>query len=486
MGIVFKQSFNNTIVTFFGFGVGAVNTLFLYTHFLSDAYYGLVGVILSTAALLMPIMAFGVANTLIKYYSSYKSEQEKNRFLSFMLILPLLGILPLWFFAIFANEQISTFLSHKNTIVKGYEWYIFIVGVAMAYFEVFNAWVKVQLKSVFGNFLKEVFVRVGVSILLCLLYVEVINVTAFLYYLVGLYLLRLLVMIWYAFVIKSPNFVFKLPSNFKNVLSYSFLIILGGSTAIVLTEIDKFMINQYIAIENVAYYSVAVFIATVIAVPSRSMHQITYPLTASLYNKRDFVGLKSLYKKTSINLFSMACLLFLLITLNLSDLLSLLPNSYYGGFIVVFLIGLARVFDALLGNNNAILYSSDYYKTVLYMGVFLAIATICLNLWLLPIYGIIGAAMATLIAISLYNIVKILFVWRVFKMHPFKKETLIILLSSTLIGIGLYYVPIPFNGVLNIFIRSVITLLVFTFCLYKFHISEDISMLIKKYVLRFL
>jgi O-antigen/teichoic acid export membrane protein len=58
---------------------------------------------------------------------------------------------------------------------------------------------------------------------------------------------------------------------------YTFFIILSGSVATLLLDIDKLMLNQYIKIENIAYYSVATYIALVISVPSRAMHQIVYP-----------------------------------------------------------------------------------------------------------------------------------------------------------------------------------------------------------------
>ena len=51
MGIVLKQSFQNTIITFIGFAFGAVNTLFLYTNILQPEYYGLVMFILATSAI---------------------------------------------------------------------------------------------------------------------------------------------------------------------------------------------------------------------------------------------------------------------------------------------------------------------------------------------------------------------------------------------------------------------------------------------------
>ena len=44
------------VITYLGFGLGAVNTLFLYTNFISDTYYGLVAFILSTANVMMPFV----------------------------------------------------------------------------------------------------------------------------------------------------------------------------------------------------------------------------------------------------------------------------------------------------------------------------------------------------------------------------------------------------------------------------------------------
>ena len=82
MGIVFKQSLKNTLITYLGFGIGAVNHLFLFTRFLTAEYFGLVTVILSASAVLMPIMAFGVPNTLVKYYTSFKDSKQLNAFLT--------------------------------------------------------------------------------------------------------------------------------------------------------------------------------------------------------------------------------------------------------------------------------------------------------------------------------------------------------------------------------------------------------------------
>ncbi|MGB7395430.1 MAG: lipopolysaccharide biosynthesis protein [Pricia sp.] len=480
MGVVFKQSLNNTIVTYLGFGVGAVNVLFLYTNFMSDEYYGLVNVVLSASTVLMPILAFGVPNTLIKFYSSFKDQKTTDGFLTLMLFLPLVLIVPIAGLTWAAHETIGHFLSQENPIVQNYVWPIFWIGMAMAYFEVFYAWARVRMKSVFGNFMKEVFSRVGVTLLLFLLYFELIVIETFIPIAVGIYLLRTLIMSAYAFRARMPKFVFEFPKNTRNILVYTTLIIMGGSAAVVLLEIDKVMINQFIKIENVAYYSVAGFIAMVIAVPSRSMHQITYPLTAELLNKKDKPALKALYQRSSLTLFIVSGLLFILILLNLNDLYELLPEAYRDGFIIFVWLGLAKVYDALLGNNNSILYNSDYYRAVLLMGVLLAVLTILFNLWLIPRFGLDGAAIASFSAFFIYNSIKLGYVRLKFGIHPFTSETLKVILLLALIGLPLYFFDFPFHPIINIALKGILICVFYVIILYRFKISEDVFGLIFK------
>ncbi len=483
MGIVLKQSLKNMVITYLGFAFGAINTLFLYTRILPDKYFGLVTFILASGAILMPMMAFGVHNTMVKFYSSYK-DSEKDGFLALMLLIPLLGIVPLAIVLYFFNEELGGLVSTVNPMVQNYLWYVFFVGLAMAYFEVFYAWCKVHLKSVFGNFMKEVFGRIGVSLLLILLYFEVISLDAFFKMLVGLYLLRTVIIKLYAYSIRFPKFIIRFPTNTREILIYSFLIILGGSAALILLEIDKVMLNQFIAIENVAYYGVAVYIATVIIVPSRAMHQITYPLTAELLNKGDHFGLEALYKKTSLTLFIASGILFVLIVLNLDDLYQLLPESYRNGFTIVFLIGLAKVFDSLLGNNNSILYNSKYYKTVLVFGICLALATIVLNLILIPRLGMDGAALASFISIFIFNMVKMIYVKLKFGCLPFTSATFKVFATLLLIAVLFQVLQFPFHPLLNIGLKSMLIIAMYLGILYRFEISEDVSGVLAKWLKR--
>ncbi len=479
MGIVLKQSFRNTIITFIGFAFGAVNTLFLYTNILRPSYYGLVTFILATGAILMPLFAFGAHNTLVKFYSA-QDEGTKNSFLTLVVLSPLLILIPAagltWVF----YDSIAAFLSRKNGIVVDYVWYFFLVGFAMAYFEVFYAWSKVHLKSVFGNFMKEVFGRVCISILLVLLYLQMISLPLFLKGIVAVYLLRTAIMKVYAYRLRRLKLDFDFPKSYKVILQYGMLMVLGGSVALILIEIDKFMINQYIAIDNVAYYGVAVYIATVISVPNRAMNQITYPMTAEYLNQDNHFELEHLYKKTALTSFIASGLLFILIITNIEALYLMIPEAYRNGFVIVFMIGMAKVFDAFLGNINAILYYSRFYRTVLVFGIFLALFTILLNLWLIPLFGIEGAALASFSSIFIFNLIKMIFVKLKFGIVPYTNSTFKVFVLLVLFGVLFGQITFHFHPILNIVLKTILIVVPYFGLLYRFQVSEDLSDLIKK------
>lgn len=482
MGIVVNQSLRNTVTTYLGFGIGAVNTLFLYTNFITDEYYGLVAYILSAANIMMPLVAFGAHNTIVKFYTSFKTKNSLNSFLTFMLFLPLLLSIPLAVVGYIAYDMIADVLSQKNEIVRGYLWYIFITALSMAYFEVFYAWMKVQMQTVFGNFMKEVFHRVGAMVLLFTIFFKWITIDQFLMGIVGVYVVRAFVMMVYAFGKRLPVFKFNKIDKLNSILKYTSLIIIAGSISTIILDIDKFMLNNYLDIETIAYYSVAVFIATVIAVPQRAMHQILLPLTAKFLNENNNLELKDLYQRSSLTLYVVSGFIFLLIISNINALYEIIPPEFSGGLIVVFLISIAKLYDNLLGNNNAILFNSDYYRVVLFFGVILAILAIILNLILIPRYGINGSALATFIAIIVYNSIKIYFVKAKFNMLPFTSETLKLTIVLIVLVFGFYFWEFPFNPYVNITLKSLALGILYTVIIYKFNISEDISEVLEKYL----
>jgi O-antigen/teichoic acid export membrane protein len=475
MGIVLNQSLKNTIITYIGFGIGGISTLFLFPPILGKTFYGLSNYILSCANVIMPLFAIGMQNTLVKFYSQCKTEKERNEFLSFTVLFPVLLIVLILLIGLFFYDEISFFVTKKNPIVKDFIWLIPFIGICMAYFEIFYAWSRVHMHSVFGNFIKEVGLRLFSLIALLGIYFKWITVVDFIYLTAGIYFVAFLVTMFYAFRIKKPVFQFTIPHNVKAILEYTSYIILSGSVANLLLDGDKIMLNQYMEIGNIAFYSVATYIALVISVPSRAMHQIVYPITAKLMHENKHDQLNDLYKKTSINLQIVGGFVMLCIFVNINQLYEMMPKEYGGGITVVFMIGVSKYFDLILGNNNAIIFNSKYYRAVLFLGVGLVVLTVILNMIFIPLYGIIGSAFATLLSITCYSVAKLLFVVKRMNLYPFTKETLHSIGITVVVFLLFYFWRFPINPLIAIGLKSILVTIVYVFINYRFVISPEIN-----------
>lgn len=483
MGIVVKQSSINTVIIFLAFAIGGINTLFLYTSFLEPKYYGLVVFLLSASNLLMPITAFGVHHTIIKFFSSYKTKKEKDIFLLFVVVLPLFVAIPIGLIGSFFFKEIAGFLAVKNSLIKDYVPIIYWVAIATAYFEVFYSWARVQLQSVFGNAVKELYHRISTMLLLILLGMNIIDVHLFIWLVAASYLIRLLLMIWYAISIYKPKLTFEVPENYKEVLQFCVYIILAGSASVILLDIDKVMIPRKEAIELAAYYTVGVFIASVVEAPNRAMTQILQPLTSKAIQENNWKEVKSLYKRSSINLLLICGLFFLLINCNIEELYKLVPKKEYAkGIYIVLMVSFAKLFLTSLGNSTDIISNSKFYKFLLPYGILMALAVMFLNNELISIYGMNGAAIATLIVVLFFNIIKVFYVNYRFKMQPYSVKSIVLFLLLILFFFGFYFWNFSFHPIINILLKSALISVLYLFLIFKLKISSEINNLAIKYL----
>jgi O-antigen/teichoic acid export membrane protein len=244
------------------------------------------------------------------------------------------------------------------------------------------------------------------------------------------------------------------------------------------------MINMYLDLDQVAYYTVAVFIATLVAVPFRAMHQITLPITAQLIANKDLKGLSDLYKKSSLNLSIVTALILILLLVNIDNLYLLIPEAYSQAIFVVYLLGISKFLDASLGINNAIINNSPYYAYVLGFGVILAILTVLFNMWLLPIYGIVGAAYASLFALFIYNVLKLVLVMINYKMQPYSYKTILVVVLTVIIYLTVTNMSSASNNYIDMLLKSFVTLFVFVGISYKMNLSSSFNHLIDRILRR--
>ena len=482
MSIVVKQSFFNLITIGIAFIIGAVNTLYLYPTFLGSKLQGLVIALLAISNLIQPFLSFGTQHAVIRFYSRYKSKKEKDAVLTLSLIIPFIVtiiVIPIFYLY---YEQIKNILFQSENTLSKYAYVILFIAVSTSFFEIFYSWVRVKLKSVFGNFLKELYPRLLITSLLILYTLDFLNFESFILFLISGYYLRLLIVMIYSFIINKPKISFSFKKDFKEIFRYSFLILLSGAASSIILDIDKSMLSAILTVENVAYYSVAIFIAAVIEIPGRAMFQILSPIVAEVINKNNKKKLKYLLKKSSTNLVLVSSLFFLIINLNINDFYEMINQEGYSmGIPIVIIVSFAKLYSMSIGCINNIITNSKYYYFIFWFSIISSVLAVVLNLYLIQDYGIIGAAYATFLVILIMNSLKLYLVKSKFKIHPYSYDTLKIVILTTSIYVIFYNLKLTFEPVISIAVKSILIVILYTLAAYIFKLSDDVNIFFDKF-----
>jgi hypothetical protein len=198
-----KSVSKNTVITYIGFGIGAINTIYLYPFFLG-ATYCINNYILS-ASIVMPLFAFGMQNSLVKFFSQCKTDRGGSGFTLQFYCRFYCRFLYCWLGCIFWWYLI--YLSQK-TNSEGVLWLIPFTGLCMAYFEIFYAWESPCILFLV-ILLKKLFYALFIIALIGV-YFKWITVIEFVYVTAGIYFLAFIVTMLYAFILK-PEFNSQFP-----------------------------------------------------------------------------------------------------------------------------------------------------------------------------------------------------------------------------------------------------------------------------------
>ncbi len=482
MGIVVRQSFLNLISIGIAFFIGAFNTLYLYPTFLGSKFQGLVIALLAISNLIQPFISFGTQHAVIRYYSKYNRKSDKDGLLTLSILIPLVIVLlfvPV-FFAYY--DQIRQYLFQSDQSLSKYSFVILFIAISTSFFEVFFSWLRVKLKSVFGNFLKELYPRLLIALLLITYSIGLLDFENFILCLIYGYYLRLLIVIVYSLYINKPKFNLNFKNNFNEIFKYCLLIFLSGAASSIILDIDKSMLSSILTVENVAYYSVAIFIAAVIEIPGRAMFQILSPVVANAINKNQMKKLEDLLKKSSTNLVLVASLFFLLINLNIDDFYNMLNQDGYSiGIPIVIIVSFGKLYSMSIGCINNIISNSKYYYYTFWFSLFSSVLAVILNIYLIIEFGITGAAYATLIVLAIMNTLKIYLVKVKFKIHPYSRDTIKIIILSVLTYFIFSNLQLGFQPVINIIVKSSLILILYTLSAYIFKLSDDVNIFIDKF-----
>jgi len=491
MGIVIRQSIKTTAVSYIGFAIGYVNSLFLFPLVLSKEQIGLTRLLISVSFLFATFASLGSGNIPIRFFPYFRDEKKQhNGILAFVLSIGMIGFFLFVIVFLLLKDVIFNIYSKNSPLLLDYYFYFIPFTLIVVLTTIFESYLIVQQKPILPALVREILMRLLLMVGLTAIYFGFFSFNTFATSIIIYYALGLLILVLY---IKKEKVLFLKPNlqivkspHLKEMIKYAAYIIFGTASATIIGNIDSLMLSAYSGLGSAGIYTIAFFIAAVIEIPKRSISQVVIPIVSQANKDGDIPKLKELYQKTSLNQLIIGGLIFLGIWCNIDNIFKLIPNGeiYAPGKWVVFYIGLSKLFDMATGVNQEIVGTSKYYKIDLLFYIFLAVIAVITNLIFIPKFGITGAAMASAISIFLFNTIRFFFLLYVFRIQPFSLSTLKVLAVFVLTFLISYLVSPFHNFILDIFLRSLLIIILFGGLVLLMNVSEDVKKVVEAIIKR--
>jgi O-antigen/teichoic acid export membrane protein len=151
--------------------------------------------------------------------------------------------------------------------------------------------------------------------------------------------------------------------------------------------------------------------------------------------------------------------------------------EYALGINIIIYIAIAQFVDAFTSVNTEILSSSNLYRYQTFFIFLMIVLVVGLNYLLIPLYGIKGAAISTMISLSTINIFRTIFIWVRFKIHPFERKNMLVFSLLTIVYVISFFLNevIVLSPILKFLLMMVIISSLYWSFVFKLKLSEDIN-----------
>ena len=380
---------------------------------------------------------------------------------------------------IFLKPYIIEQAEGDSSLFDTYFFYVVPLIFFSLFFMLFDTYYRALYDAVKGIVAKEVIQRVLILAVIVLYFFGIIDFhTAVILYCIALISPTILL---FVSLVNSGQFTVKPDFDFidkrlsREIFSVGFFGIIASFSGVLVLNIDVIMVNHMLGLKAAGIYTITFFFGTLVLVPLRTMGKISSVVIADAWKNNDRETINSIYRKSSLSLSVIGILLFIGIWGNIDNVFYIIKEDYLPGKMVILYIGIANLFDIALGVSPHIIVNSRYYKYMSYILLGFAIILVLSNWILIPVYGIVGAAIASLISKFIINLVKFIFLYRKFGFQPFTTKFLFLIIIGFLTYWASTLVPPFSNFIIDIIIRSIVILILFMIPVYFLNISEDIN-----------
>ncbi len=205
------------------------------------------------------------------------------------------------------------------------------------------------------------------------------------------------------------------PTKTKQILQISLPMMITTAMALIVTQTDILMLGAMSTVEEVGIYAIAMKLAMLTTFILTSVNVVIAPKISELYYSGQLDELKKLIKKITRLIFFTSLPIILILILFGNYILLLFGEEFVVGYTAMVLLLLGQSISIMSGPTEFFLNMTGYQKSLNYITIFSAFLNILLNYILIPIYGLIGAAFASMISLILMKLIIVLYIKVEFK-----------------------------------------------------------------------
>ncbi|MFM8805894.1 MAG: lipopolysaccharide biosynthesis protein [Sphingomonadales bacterium] len=490
MSVIRKQSILSTLVIYAGFAIGLLNTyLFTRQGLFTEEEFGLYNAFIAIATLLAAAGNLGAPYFIYKFYPYYRDHlrADKNDQLTVAILLGTLGCAAAIIVGFYIEPLvIKKYATNAPQLVNYYHW-TFLLGAGLLLFTILEAWNWQQQRAATSHFLKEAGWRLFILLLIGCFATGLINsydvfikLFAFSFPLIALLLLLILLYRKQATLAKPFSRVSqRLSRSATRYTSYTYC----GTLIFTIAQVfDTILIASVLsnAMTKVAVYSLAQNMASLVQVPQRGVIAAAMGPLSTAWKQKDMTTITKIYQRSSINQLIVGAGLLVLLLINYTDAVEAfqLKSTYLQAFTVLVLLGMTKLIDMGTGVNSQIIVTSPKWRFEFISGVLLLVVMLPLSYWLTKKEGIVGTAMAQLISIGCYNLIRLFFLWKKFNLQPFSLQSLYTIGLAAGGWALCHFVVGQWSGWVALITQSLLFVLVYAAGVYVLQLTPDIKELL--------
>ena len=483
MGIVFRQSAKNSIIVVAGALLGALIVWLSTKYIPNQREYGFTQGLIFWAITLSQLLLVGVNSTLAVYVHKFADNDAKRKLLiTISLLLPsVFTVLFTILYYLFRAKIIAHFQPVDRAIMNRYFIWFPVSALIFIYVALLELYLGSQMKVAIASFMREIVLRVFNIILLALYALHKIEFDVLVAGLVLIYLIPVSLFFVISFKTKGFGFSFNFHTfsraEYKELIHFSWYHFLLSISLILLSYMDMLLLPFYdhSGYASVAIYRVAIFLIALLQLPSKAFLPASFSALAKAFAEKEMAQARDIFERSSINLFIPTMGIALLLACNLNNALAIMPNSYSEIIPIFYILFIGNIVNLATGMNDQVLTIANYYKFNFYLSLMLIGGQFLLIKFLVPHYGVFGAAWSTTSIVVLFNIVKFVFIWRKLDMQPFSHKTIRVILAAIPAFIAGHYLPYFFNPVADAAVRSSAVIIVYLLMVYWLKPSPDLT-----------